>query len=329
MNSSKVISSLMPMTAAEQEICDKFSPHDKRNFRKASTASRLFVLINGIVFNILCAYAILVLQFYSVAPIKELHPKPHVGFLAQASKAEQAGLKRWDLITALDAQKVESWQDVYDYAKAQNKNAKILVSFERGKDETSRTQHKTSFTAQELVMQREGLNLFFLSGFEPLSRRVAIPLGKSFMLALPATWNDIKRLATFGRWKEQKERKPSKVELFSDEVKEEVQEASGPSFIAGSQEIGESASRSLYDFLHIVYTISLACALCNLVPYPALDGGQIAITATEAITQKQLSDSWKARLTSFGLGSVTLYAIFVLGMDFLRGLAALSILIWS
>jgi regulator of sigma E protease len=88
---------------------------------------------------------------------------------------------------------------------------------------------------------------------------------------------------------------------------------SGPLGIADQS--GEIAKRSPKEFVYWMAMISLSIGLLNLFPVPILDGGQIAILLVESTLRRDLSLAFKIRLAQVGLALIVLLMVAVLYFD--------------
>ena len=75
-------------------------------------------------------------------------------------------------------------------------------------------------------------------------------------------------------------------------------EVAGPVGIVGL--VGKAADNGLNDVLFLTAIISINLAVLNLLPFPALDGGRIAIVAIEAILRKDLNYQKVAIVNTIG-----------------------------
>lgn len=74
---------------------------------------------------------------------------------------------------------------------------------------------------------------------------------------------------------------------------------SGPVGIAVAA--GEAAQSGAAGFLFFTGMLSLSLAILNLLPFPALDGGQIAMLALEALRRKDFSPAAHGAITAAGI----------------------------
>ena len=82
-------------------------------------------------------------------------------------------------------------------------------------------------------------------------------------------------------------------------VKRETKaELSGPVGIA--KELVRGAKVGADRFLTIVWNISVALALFNLLPFPALDGGRLVFLGVELVTRRRVSEKLESYVHAAG-----------------------------
>lgn len=82
--------------------------------------------------------------------------------------------------------------------------------------------------------------------------------------------------------------------------------------------IGESARMGMDALLNFVAFISTELATINLLPIPALDGGQLTVFTIEKIRGKNLSKTTQMVIQAMGFGFIILIAILVTFLDIKR-----------
>jgi len=90
----------------------------------------------------------------------------------------------------------------------------------------------------------------------------------------------------------------------------------GPIFIA--QAASEQARRGLDSWLQLLAWINVAIMAFNLLPLPVLDGGHIALALAEAIRRHAISAKTYLRFQKAGLVMVGALFVFILANDFNR-----------
>lgn len=88
---------------------------------------------------------------------------------------------------------------------------------------------------------------------------------------------------------------------------------SGPVGIANYA--GDAVRAGLSATLEFIALISVAVGFMNLIPVPALDGGQLVLLVVEALRGKPLSDVWQGRIMQLSFGLLLALAVYVTVMD--------------
>ena len=96
-----------------------------------------------------------------------------------------------------------------------------------------------------------------------------------------------------------------------------AREIGGP--IAIAQVSSQALERGLEFFLGMLAYLSINLAILNLLPIPALDGGQLVFLAAEAVRGgKPLPLEWRYRLLNIGVLLLLVLMVFVFGNDIFR-----------
>jgi len=204
---------------------------------------------------------------------------PSVGLFARDSPAKAAGMRVGDHISAIDGEKVDSFQDIIE-----------LVSPRPG--ETVQVTVKRSGVEQAIPVK-----LADVAGRGPDGREVRIGmlgLGPAFVTFTPVGPVEAVALGV-----------KDSVEIMQTMIAgigqiivgdRSVKELGGPIKIAKFS--GEQLSLGWQNFVSFVALISINLAFINLLPIPALDGGHLAFYAAEAVRRKpvgQRSQEWAFR----------------------------------
>lgn len=95
-----------------------------------------------------------------------------------------------------------------------------------------------------------------------------------------------------------------------------LESLSGPIGIAVAA--GKAAQAGLAGFLAFTGMLSLSLAIFNLIPFPALDGGQLVMCAAEALRKKDFSPAIHAAASAAGIFLFIALTIFVSYKDIYR-----------
>ena len=98
--------------------------------------------------------------------------------------------------------------------------------------------------------------------------------------------------------------------------REQKAELAGPLGIG--QELVRGAKLGLDRFLTIVWNVSIALALLNLLPLPALDGGRLVFIAIEVVTRRRVSERIEGIVHGVGFAALLLMLVLVTFGDVAR-----------
>ncbi len=95
-----------------------------------------------------------------------------------------------------------------------------------------------------------------------------------------------------------------------------IESLSGPVGVTGA--IGEAVDGGITDVLSLSSLIAINLGICNLLPFPALDGGRILLLFIEAIRGKPLKREVEGYINFAGLMLLMLLMIFITYIDITR-----------
>ncbi|WP_280266081.1 M50 family metallopeptidase [Nocardia wallacei] len=279
---------------------DEIDPKDlDRAMYRQATWKRLLVMSGGIAMNFLLGFLLIVLLAVGWGlPSLKTPPatmiggttcvsteKPDGGFedCTGPGPAGQAGLKRGDLVTAIDGLPVKTWEDFQ--AKTQNKTGTITYTVERDGQTIDipvvpesavmyprNPQTKERSTTPQVVSK---VGVGQMQAYDPVKYNVlaAIPASAAFTGDLGV--RTAQALAQM----------PSKVVSLWDAVTGGERDIDTPMSVYGASRIGgETAERGLWNvFIVMLVSLNLFLGAFNLLPLLPLDGGHIAVVIYEKI----------------------------------------------
>jgi len=225
-------------------------------------------------------------QFISIDP----RHKFSVDSVVRGSNAQKAGLLKGDSIVAVNSTPIGFFDELQDEL-AKDKNKKIQISVKRNGAIQQLNAQVTAvgtlgFEAKRDTTQLKTIQYGFLS---------ALPVGAS------RAWGSLTDNAK-GLGK-----------IFTGDVK------------LGKAIAGPVAIATMFGghvewvhFWKLVGLLSMALALMNLLPIPALDGGHSLFLLFEMVTGKPLSDKFLERAQIVGFVLIIALMIFVFGNDILK-----------
>lgn len=81
---------------------------------------------------------------------------------------------------------------------------------------------------------------------------------------------------------------------------------------------GQSAEQGLASFLYFLALLSISLAFINILPIPALDGGQFVMNAVEGITGREIPLSVKIRIQQIGMALLLTLFLFIIINDIIN-----------
>jgi len=226
------------------------------------------------------------------APIKAA-----IAEVAPGKPAAIAGLKSEDLITSVNGEPVEVWDQFFTAVRASQGNP-VELKVRRGEDELSFTitpapgVDELGRNAWQIGIQRKQEP----SNIEQVSASQAVDMAFAGLLG-----GTQRILGVLGG-------------LFGGSVS--IKNLGG--VIEIGRQAGIAAREGLQRFVELTALISLNLAILNLLPIPILDGGHLLLLAVEGTMRRDLSMAVKERFLQFGM--VFLLVIFAIVMynDVLR-----------
>jgi len=219
---------------------------------------------------------------------------PRVGDLVAGMPAAQAGLVAGDRIVAVAGAETATWNDLVKAFQARPGQA-ITIEVVRGEGAAERR-----LTLPITPKDQGGVGRVGVTPWAPrirLGALDAVAQGFSRTNAAAAqTLAMLKGMVT----------------------REQKAELSGPVGIA--QELVRGAKVGADRFLTIVWNISVALALFNLLPLPALDGGRLVFLAYEMVTRRRVNEKVESYVHAAGF--IALIAL-LLGVTIFGDLARL------
>ncbi len=243
---------------------------------------RAMVIAAGPMFNVLLTVIIFACSVYFQGVPKPVGPVVEV--VIEDYPAMRAGLQSGDVITRVDEQPIETWQDV----------TSIIHNHSRGplEIEWKRNGETLSATITPRYVENQLGEAVYMIGISPKTKMVQAGVFESIGFGFSNTWNLTKMMfKAFGL-------------LFSGEVSAK-EGLAGPIRIA--QMAGESAKSGMGNLFIFTALISLNLGILNLLPIPVLDGGHLLLLGTEAVMRRPLSV--RVRMVIQQIGMVVLLAI--------------------
>ncbi|RPI03250.1 MAG: RIP metalloprotease RseP [Calditrichaeota bacterium] len=268
----------------------KGEPHE---FMSKPIWARFLVIFAGPLFNILLAALIYTFIFMTVGIEMPAEPSyAVVGAVMPQSPADSIGLQSGDRITRIDAQSVNTWQELL-----------TIVHNAPQRQLDIEWQREGALFTSRVTPVLDPMNNIGLIGISPVMTKEKVGPFTAVSLGVTNTiYKTDMILKSFAL-------------LFSGKVN--AKEAlGGPLRIAEIS--GQVAKRGFSDLLAFAAVLSINLGLLNLLPVPVLDGGHLVLLTLEAIIRRPISTKIKMTVQQIGMALLLALMVFVIINDFLR-----------
>ena len=276
---------------------DEFKGKPDEYFSK-SPGNRAKIIVCGPLVN----YALGFLCFWLIFFVGYPTLTAKVGELIDGLGAQEAGIQVGDTITAIDGKAVTSWDSLQDAIQSKKSNASIKISVARDNKPLVIDVKIKEKELDDILGQKQKVSLI---GIKPAEDIITVRhgLGESFLLGIRKTWG----LTTLTY------RALGRMITGQMSIRESVTGPLGIFFITK-----QAASHGLIALLHLVAVLNISLAIFNLLPFPVLDGGHIALLALEKIRGKGISVKTEQWLANAGLTVIIMMALLVTYNDVLK-----------
>ena len=224
---------------------------------------------------------------------------PLVSAAKPDSPAALAGLKTGDRILAIDGVKMTSVEQVIQAIGAAQGRAMTMELENIASPGDKRTASVTP--------KLEGNRWLIGINITAMPEMVTVRLGP--VDAVAAGWNKVKKITQM--------QVKGVTQMATGEAS--TKNLSGP--IAIADMAGSAVKNGVVPFLEYLALISVAIGFMNLLPIPALDGGQLLIVGLEAVRRKDFSARAKENIGRAGIFLILLIFVFAMNNDITRLLA--------
>ncbi len=275
-------------------------PNDPNLLRNRPILDRAIVISAGVIANLVFAYFLLVAQVGTVG-ITDFNFQPGVRVpeiaLKSSSVAQQAGIKAGDIVLAVDGETLGANREaIKSLMKAiqdspnkplqltiqrDQKALSLKVIPEQGEDGKGKIGVQLAPNGEVVRKRAKNLWEMFSNGAQEY-QRIAILTAQGFG------------------------------QLISN-FSETAEQVSGPvAIVAIGADIARSDAGNLFQFAAL---ISINLAIINILPLPALDGGQLAFLAIEGIRGKPIPTEVQQNIMQTGLVLLLGLGIFLILRD--------------
>ncbi len=224
-------------------------------FDKKSVPKRMIVVAGGAIFNFIFAIIIFVIAYMALGTPAI---SPIVGEVTSDGPAAIAGIENGDIITSVNGNDVETWEDAVAYIQP-SAGEELSITVDRQGE-------ALSFTVTPIESE-DGVGIIgIIRGTEHLNVFEAIAMG------FQQTYELTKLIL---------------VTLFQMITGQVAVDLAGP--VGVGQMVGQVADYGFFNFLIFVAAISVNLGVVNLLPLPALDGSRLVFLAVEGLRGRPVS----------------------------------------
>ncbi len=269
------------------------------SFSHKTVMQRFGVIFGGPLFNLLFAVFIFWLMFMFVEMPKPLPPV--IEEVSAGSAAEEAGLKKGDIVLEINGVKVKSWLYISPLVNA-SKGEEILLSIERdsGAISVKATPVLTKMPAADGKTVEQ--YLLGISNSNPLrfeaTKFPVDALGASFRETYDLICQTFEGI----------------IMMLKNIIP--ASELGGPIRIA--EIAGQQMKAGWRNLLYFTALLSVNLGVLNLLPIPVLDGGHLVFLSIEAVRRGPLSETAMIRAQQGGMAVLITLMAFVFYNDIAR-----------
>lgn len=247
-----------------------------RSFESKSFRQKAAVIAAGPIMNFVLG-AVLFIIVYAWYGVPTVGTENIIGTVLDGKPAASAGLEIGDKIIAVDGVETTDWNSLVNIIHS-NPNKTLEIKIQKA---VSQAIMNVKVTPE--LDQQSNLGLI---GIVPQVMNEKVSVLKATQYGLSQTVDFTRTIVMY------------LVQMVTGKVPVDL---GGP--VAVAQVIGEGARQGLSDLLSLTGILSIQFGILNLLPIPALDGGQLAVLSYEKIRRRQMSAEKKGliQLTGFVL----------------------------
>jgi regulator of sigma E protease len=266
-----------------------------RSFAHKSLAKRIAIVAAGPGFNLLLAVMLLMVGFlfYGVPVVST-----QVGGVEPGSPAERAGIRKGDVVVALNGNTVTDWEDLSTGIK---KSGGSTINLQLRRD-------NQEITVAVQPTKKEGRNIF---GEKREEWMIGIGSQRAILKGSPG-------LAIVRAFQETYEYAKITLLALYKMIRGDVspRNLGGPIMIA--QMAGQQAQEGLSSFLGFLAILSINLGVLNLLPIPVLDGGHLLFFLVEAVIGRPVAVKHREMAQQVGVFLLMLLMVYAFYNDIAR-----------
>jgi regulator of sigma E protease len=240
--------------------------------------AQAIVLVAGVVMNVVLALVVLTGSFLFGGPVATGEVK--IVEVKAGSPAEEAGLRKDDVVREVAGQRITSSQELVRYTRAHRGEVIVLV-IERG------GQRLPPVEAQARRRPPEGegpLGIVLVDATAPMTGGLPQAFANAWLL----TGDIVQQIAAL----------PGQLLGTSEAPAEGAPQIGGPIEIYNvTRQVSEFGFAAI---LRLIGVLSVNLAVLNIIPFPALDGGRLLFVLIGGIFRKRLSPQVEAAVHAVG-----------------------------
>ena len=264
----------------DESMDSSFSGEDDE-LESKSPLQKIWVMSAGVIMNILLAFLVFVIIGKMNGEPVILNDDTTIDYVVPNSPAFEGGLNEGDMVISINATNVKTWDEFTTIIK-QSPNTTLSMIIIRDGNEIQK--NITPLSAPDIASGRVDQVIGKL-GVDKKREMNDLSFIESFQYGFDQTiWSMILMTTSLKM-------------IFTGNVsRDDV-----GSVIMIGQMAGEAAQAGLTPFLMLMALISMNLAFINILPIPALDGGQIMVILIEMLLGKPLSIKTRMRIQSVGM----------------------------
>ena len=284
----------------DESMDSSFSGEDDE-LESKSPLQKIWVMSAGVIMNILLAFLVFVIIGKMNGEPVILNDDTTIDYVVPNSPAFEGGLNEGDMVISINATNVKTWDEFTTIIK-QSPNTTLSMIIIRDGNEIQK--NITPLSAPDIASGRVD-KLIGKLGVDKKREIKNLSFIESFLYGFDQTiWSMILMTTSLKM-------------IFTGNVsRDDV-----GSVIMIGQMAGEAAQAGLTPFLMLMALISVNLAFINILPIPALDGGQIMVILIEMLLGKPLSIKTRMRIQSVGMYFLLALMAFLIINDILRVLS--------
>jgi len=283
------------------ESMDSSFSGEEDELESKSPLQKIWVMSAGVIMNILLAFLVFVIIGKMNGEPVLVNDDTTIDYVVPNSPAFEGGLNEGDMVLSVNATNVKTWDEFTTIIK-QSPNTTLSMIIIRDGSEIQKS--ITPFSAPDIASGRVDQVIGKL-GVDKKREIKDLSFIESFQYGFDQTiWSMILMTTSLKM-------------IFTGNVsRDDV-----GSVIMIGQMAGEAAQAGLTPFLMLMALISMNLAFINILPIPALDGGQIMVILIEMLLGKPLSIKTRMRIQSVGMFILLGLMAFLIINDILRVLS--------